>query len=131
MRASNQTGFTFNELLVTMGFVTIAVMSYSLSTVQLFRQQRITDHSTTAIHLAQNKMEELQGERPLSDTDNCSGAGEKGLSATEGAGGLFSRCWKVRPSEFGADLKRIDVIVSWWDHKSHELTLSTLAFRGD
>ena len=67
MRPLNQSGFTFNELLAAMVFVTFAVMSYSLSSVHFFRQQVVLDHSTTAIYLAKDKIEELQSRRSLPD----------------------------------------------------------------
>lgn len=131
MRTANEAGFTFNEVLVTMGFVAAAVMSYSLSSGHLFRQQLVVDHSTVAMHLAHDKMEELQGRRPLVEDDNCPSGGEQGLSAKTGVNGIFSRCWTIRPSELATDLKRIDVVVSWRTHDAHEVTLSTLVFAGD
>ncbi len=131
MRPGNEAGFTFNELLVTMGLAAFAVMSYSLSTVQLIRQQSGSDHSTVAIHLAQDKLEELQTRRPLLDGDNCPGGGEQGLSAKNGAAGIFSRCWRILPSALAPDLKHIEVMVSWQDHGAREVTFSTLVFTGD
>jgi hypothetical protein len=130
VRSGNEAGFTFNELLVTMGLAAFIVMSYSLSTAHLFRQQSVSDHSTVAIHLAHDKMEELQSRRPLLDGDNCPG-GEQGLSATSGAAGIFSRCWRILPSALAPDLKHIDVAVSWQDHGAREVTFSTLVFTGD
>jgi hypothetical protein len=131
VRSENEAGFTFNELLVTMGLAAFIVMSYSLSTAHLFRQQSVSDHSTVAIHLAQDKIEELQSRRPLLDGDNCPGGGEQGLSAKSGAAGIFSRCWRILPSALAPDLKHIDVTVSWQDNGAREVTFSTLVFTGD
>ena len=131
MRLSNQSAFTFNELLVAMGFTTLAVMSYSLSSVHLFRQQIVLDHSTVAIYLAKDKMEELQARRSLAESDNCPNGGEHELSGKSGIKGIFSRCWRVARSSLGINLKRIDVIVSWRDHQGHEVNLSTLVYHGD
>lgn len=131
MRWFNQSGFTFNELLVAMGVATVAVMSYSLSSVHILRQQVVLDHSTTAIYLARDKMEELQARRPLPESDNCPNAGESGLSGKTGVKGVFSRCWRVAQSELNTNLKQIDVTVFWRDHDVHEVKLSTLSYTGN
>ena len=131
MRPLNQSGFTFNELLAAMGFVTFAVMSYSLSSVHFFRQQVVLDHSTTAIYLAKDKIEELQSRRSLPDGETCPDSGDHELSGKSGVRGIFSRCWRVAQSELGTNLKRIDVTVSWRDHEDHEIKLSTLIYTGD
>jgi len=125
-----QEGFTFHELLAAMGIVVVAVLAYSLSSITLIRRQVVSDSSTVAIHLAQDKLEELQARRSLSDEDSCPDGGDRGLSATSGAAGFFDRCWRVAPSQLGPDLKQIEVTVSWRDHETHDLTLSTLVFRG-
>lgn len=128
MRWFKQSGFTFNELLVAMGLVTVAVMSYSASSVHVLRQQVVLDHSTTAIYLARDKMEELQARRPLPESDNCPHAGERDLSGKSGVKGVFSRCWRVAQSELGTNLKQIEVTISWRDHEPHEMKLSTLVY---
>ena len=106
-------------------------MSYSLTSVHLYRQQSVADHSAVAIHLAQEKMEELQGRRPLADSDTCPSAGEHNLSGKAGVSGIFSRCWKIAPAPLATDLKQIDVLVSWRHHDLKEVKLSTLIYNGD
>jgi hypothetical protein len=128
MKAAGQDGFTFNELLVAMTIVVFAVMNYSLSSVNVIRRQVISDHSTVAMYLAKDKIEELQARRPLTDIDLCPGGGDHNLSAKTGVAGIFERCWTVKTSELAADLKHIEVIVFWRDHEHHEVRLATLAF---
>jgi Tfp pilus assembly protein FimT len=131
MHLEREAGFTFNELLVTMGIVALVVMSSSVGSLQLIRRQTVSDRSTVAINLAQDKMEELQARRPLSDVDFCPDGGDRGLSAKGGVAGAFNRCWKIAPSDLAADLKQIDVVVSWQDHEAHEMRVSTLVFIGE
>src|SRR5512145_329412 len=128
MRHGGDDGFTFNELLVTIGLVTFIVVSTSVTSLHLIRRQVVSDNSTVAINLAQDKMEELQARRPLSDVNLCPGGGDRGLSAKRGVPGVFERCWRIAPSNLAADLKQIDVMVSWRDHETHETTLTTLVF---
>ena len=79
MRLVREDGFTFNELFAAMSIVVFAVMGYSLSSANLIRRQLISDNSTIAIHLAQDKIEELQARRPLVDVDLCPAGGDHGL----------------------------------------------------
>ena len=130
-RFRKEDGFTFNELLAAMGIVVFAVMAYSLSTITLNRRQLVSDNSTIAIHLAQDKIEELQAHRPLADTDLCPDGGDQGLSAKSSVSGVFNRCWRIATSALAADLKQIDVVVSWRDHETHETKLTTLVFTGE
>jgi hypothetical protein len=131
MRVGAQAGFTFNELLVAMNLVAVAVLGYSLSSGDVIRRQTVSGNQTAAINLAQDKLEELQARKSLADVDLCPGGGENGISAQGGAAGIFSRCWTVGPSPLAASLKRIDVTVAWQDHANHQVKLSTLIYTGD
>ena len=126
-----QAGFTFNELLVAMNIIAVAVLGYSLSSGDVIRRQLTSDHSTVAINLAQDKLEELQARSILTDGDLCPSGGDRGISATGSAPGIFDRCWKIAPSPLGTQLKQLDVTVAWRDHADHQVSLSTLTFTGD
>jgi Tfp pilus assembly protein PilV len=128
--SKRQGGFTFNEILVAMNIVVVVVLGYSLSTVDVMRGQSQSDKSTIAIHLAQDKIEELHARTGLMNDDRCPGAGDHGVSPSGVGAGIFERCWRIADSLLGANLKQVDVTVSWRDHQSHEMTLSTLIFVG-
>lgn len=123
-------GFTFNELLVSMNLIVVAVLGYSLSSINVTRQQTVSGNSTVAIHLAQDKIEELQARPFLTDVDLCPTGGDHGLSAKLGVAGNFDRCWKVFPSLLDGNLKQIDVTVSWQDYEPHRMTLTALTYIG-
>jgi len=124
-------GSTFNEILVSMNLIVVAVLGYSLSSIGVFRQQTISDNSTIAIHLAQDKMEALQALNLLPDVDLCPSGGDRRISAKSGVAGIFDRCWKVAQSPLDNRLKQIDVTVTWRDHQDHRVALSTLVFTGN
>lgn len=128
--SKRQKGFTFNEVLVAMNVIVVAVLGYSLSSVGLIRGQMTNENFTIAMNLAQDKIEQLKAQTILANDNRCPGAGERGVSATGAAGGIFDRCWRIADSSLGANLKQIDVTVSWRDHQSREITLSTLVFLG-
>jgi len=127
---SDQRGYSFNELLAAMGIVMIGVVSYTLNSASMFRHQAVNSHATIALQLAQDKLEELQARRNPSDENRCPGGGEIGLSASAAPGGQFDRCWRVQSSPLGANLKQVDVTVSWRDFQAAEVTLSALLFVG-
>lgn len=128
---TRQDGFTFNEILAALSIAILTVMSYSLSSVQVIQRQTASGNATAAIHLAQDKLEELQARRNPADVDLCPGAGDHALSAKPGTPGIFERCWRVAPSPLGVGLKQLDVTVSWRDTEPREITLSTLIYVGD
>jgi Tfp pilus assembly protein PilV len=130
-RLHQDAGFTFNEILAAMSIVVVGVMGYSLSSVNVIQRQTVSDHSTVAIHLAQDKIEELQALRSPADTDLCPTGGDHGISAKSGVAGIYERCWRIAPSPLGTNLKQIDVTVSWRDYEAREVTLSTLLFVGE
>ena len=123
-------GFTFNELLVSMNLIVVAVLGYSLSSINVTRQQTVSGNSTVAIHLAQDKIEELQARPFLTDVDLCPTGGDHGLSAKLGVAGNFDRCWKVFPSLLDGNLKQIDVTVSWQDYELHHMRLTAVTYSG-
>jgi hypothetical protein len=126
-----EAGFTFNEILAAMSIVVLAVMGYSLSSINVIQWQTVSDNSTVAIHLAQDKIEELQARRSPADIDVCPTGGDRGISAKTGVAGIFDRCWRIALSPLGANLKQIDVTVSWRDYEAREIMLSTLLFVGN
>jgi len=128
---ARQSGFSFNELLVAMNLTVVAVLGYSLSSVDVGRRETISDHSTVAIHLAQDKIEQLQAQAHPADVDLCPDGGDHAISAKSNVSGIFDRCWSVAPSPLGPNLKQIDVTVTWRDSQAHQTKLSTLLFVGD
>jgi len=125
-----QAGYTFNEVLVALNISVIAVLGHSVSSVNVIRGQTANDNFTVALHLAQDKIEQLKSQTDLTDDDRCPQSGDRGMSAAGAPGGIFDRCWKITDSSLGADLKQVDVTVSWRDYQPREVTLSTLFFSG-
>jgi type II secretory pathway pseudopilin PulG len=123
-----QEGFTFNEVLVAMNVTVIAILGYSLSSVGVIRDQTANNNFTVAIHLAQDKMEQLKSQSNPPNENRCPESGERSISAVAAPGGIFNRCWRIADSPLGSSLKQIDVTVSWRDYDARVVTLSTLVF---
>lgn len=128
--AASQKGFTFNELLVAMSIVAVAVLGYVLTTLGVIRGNTTSDHYTVAVNLAHDKIEELKAVAKLSNEDRCPGSGDHGITSAGALGGIFDRCWRIFDSPLGTNLKQIDVTVSWRDYENREVTFSTLMYTG-
>src|SRR4249920_1421850 len=116
-----QTGFTFNEVLVAINVIVIAILGYSLSTVGVIRGNMANDNTTVAINLAQDKMEQLKAQSKLVNDDRCPSAGDRAITATGALNGIFDRCWRIVDSPLGPHLKQIDITVSWRDPENREI----------
>jgi Tfp pilus assembly protein PilV len=122
-----QTGFTLNEVLVSINVIVIAVLGYSLSTVGVIRGNMTNDNTTVAINLAQDKLEQLKAQKKLVNDNRCPSAGDHGITAAGMTGGIFDRCWRIVDSPLGPHLKQINVRVSWRDQENREVVVTTLA----
>jgi len=138
-------GFTLIEIIVAIGLIAVGILSFSLNTIGVMQGNYISGNYTIATSLAQGKMEELLGQTNFGDKDNYDSSGssdctglysgpdpqpDRDIRATGESDGIYDRCWKIadpNPS-LGANLKQIDVTVSWRDYLSRTVTLSTLVF---
>ena len=128
MVSKHQTGFTFNEVLVAINIIVIAVLGYSVNTVGVIRANLSNSNTTVAVNLAQDKMEQLKAQKQLGDEDRCPNSGDHAITATGAPNGIFDRCWRILDSPLGVHLKQIDVTVSWQDHQKREIIVSTLVY---
>ncbi|HXV81979.1 MAG TPA: hypothetical protein VEG60_19050 [Candidatus Binatia bacterium] len=124
----HQEGFTFNEVLVAINIVVIAVLGYSLSTVGVIRGNLTNSNTTVAINLAQDKLEQLKAQKRLDHEDRCPNLGDHAITATGAPNGIFDRCWRIADSFLGPHLKQIDVTVSWRDYEKREIFVTTLVY---
>ena len=124
----HQKGFTFNEVLVAINVIVIAILGYSLSTVGVIRGNLTNDNTTAAINLAQDKMEQLKAQKNLVNDDRCPSAGDRAITAIGTLNGIFDRCWRIVDSHLGPHLKQIDVTVSWRDPENREIIVTTLVY---
>jgi hypothetical protein len=123
-------GFTFNEILVSMNLIVVAILGYALGTMGVIRAGLTNNNFTVAVNLAQEKIEQLKADQRLSLVNNCPDAGDRAIAATGRAGGSFDRCWTITDSPMGTKLKQVSVKVSWQDHERREVTITTLVFTG-
>ena len=121
-------GFTFNELLVAMNVMVIGILGLSMAMVAVIQGNKGNDNFAVALNLAHDKIEQLKSLNNVTTENRCPGGGENKINGLGTGGGIFDRCWRIVPSALGTQLKQVDVIVSWRDSETHEVSLSTLIF---
>ena len=84
-------GHTLNEVLVAMTIVVVGILGYAISTVSVIRGTSSNSHYAVAVNLAQDKMEQLKGNKNLTDSNNCPLAGERAIAETAEPGGIYNR----------------------------------------
>lgn len=125
-----QAGFTYNEILISISLIAVGVLGLSLNTIGVIRGNHMSGNYTVATNLAQDKIEELRTSTPLLNVNFCPDSGDRHITAAGAAGGIYHRCWTVSDSPLGAELKQIDVIVSWQDYTPRQVKMTTLLFSG-
>ena len=123
-----QQGFSYIEVLVSMAIISVGVLGFSLNTISVIQGNRNSAGYTIAANLAQDKLEQLGAELPLNNADLCPDSGERAISASGAAGGIYNRCWTIKDSSLGSGLKEISITVRWRDSVLRVVTLSTLVF---
>jgi prepilin-type N-terminal cleavage/methylation domain-containing protein len=121
-------GFTYTEVLISLAVISIGVLGFSLNTISVTRANLNSASQTAAANLAEDKLEQLSAQRVHNNVDRCPDSGDRAISASGAAGGIFDRCWTIKDSDVAAGLKEISVIVRWRDSETRSVSLSTLVF---
>ncbi len=114
-------GFTLIEVLVAMSIFAIAVLGLAVGATSVMRANQMGLYTTIATNLAQDRLEELKSRTAA----NITAGSETGLPVS-GVPVQFARSWTVTANcNSVTGLTCINVTVSWTDHTSHNLTVSS------
>lgn len=118
-------GFTLLEVLFALAIFSIGLLAIIGMTTMTIKSNYMSKNLTTAVHLAQNKLETLKA--GLYDgIDNAGLSDEIGLnSQEEGGSGIFNRSVTVTTST-APDYKTVEVTVSWSDPDPRQVAMQTI-----
>ncbi len=119
-------GFTLVEILVAMTIFSFAVLALGAGTIGLIRNNQTSYLGTSAITLAQTKVEEL---RAMNTTTfaalACPSYTSTGCSDSPTASGkTFSRSWQITANSPVSGVNQIDVKVDWTDYTTRSMVVS-------
>ena len=113
----NSKGFTLIEVLISLVILAISLLALAGLMTTSTRNTASGGRLTEAATFAQDKLEELRAMSwesiPLNQTSADSPISRPGIQ--------YDRSWTARPNASNADIKEIDVTISWTDATSHSL----------
>jgi type IV pilus assembly protein PilV len=122
----NEAGFTLVEILVAMTIFAVAVLGLAAGTVTVARNNTTSHLSTSAVNLAQGKIEELRAMTAAAFAGlTCPSYTSTGCSENVTVSGkTFSRSWRITANSPVAGVNKIDVKVDWTDYSSRSVEVS-------
>ncbi len=136
-----QSGFTLIEVFFAIFIIVFVLFALNRMTVLVMRSNSFNDHTSSALDLAQDKMEELKSALPTSailldlqtvnNNDLASTSNfdfqESNIDGLGRPGGIYTRTWNVADNSPKAGMKSVAVIVTWMDQMGdHRVLLRTI-----
>jgi type IV pilus assembly protein PilV len=131
-RIKEQGGFTLIEVLIGLSILTVGILAVATMQISAIRGNHFSDNTTTALILAEQKMEDLLN-RDFNDPalTNTEPANDNNLGSTETIDheelleGTFRRIWNIDDDNPYMDDKTITVTVTWRQDK-HKVFLTSI-----
>jgi prepilin-type N-terminal cleavage/methylation domain-containing protein len=138
MICDKRSGFTLIEVLIAVSILTIGLLGVASMQVSAIRGNYFSDNTTTALCLAEDKMEDLMGkdfdDGDLVDTTAANNGDLDSITTVDFqetvnaagqvvAGGEYRRIWNIADST-DPQMKTVTVVVTWGGN-SHRLSLSS------
>lgn len=126
MKINSNAGFTLIEIMMAATIFSFAVLGLAIGTVSVIQTNQNSHLQTSAINLAQAKLEEL---RAMTNTAfsglSCPSFATSGCSDSPVASGMtFTRSWQITANAPVTGVNQIVVQINWRDYASRSVTFS-------
>lgn len=120
-----QNGFTLIEVMIAVFIFSMGLLAVNTTTVMVIKTNNMGKNMTTAVNLAQNKLDDLK----IMTYSSISDTSETDLDEQGNAGnGIFDRDVSVTTST-NPDYKTVEVEVSWSKYMARKIALTTIIAR--
>jgi len=134
-------GFTLIEVLIALAILTVGLLAAAKMQISAIQGNYFSNNTSTALSLAEQKMEDLLGK---TYTDAAVGDTQAGNNTNlsslvikdheelnvneEGVvgGGIYHRVWNVADDTPITDTKTITILVTWGNNDRHQVSLSCI-----
>jgi prepilin-type N-terminal cleavage/methylation domain-containing protein len=126
MKITNNQGFTLIEIMVAATIFTFAVLGLAIGTVSVTQTNQNSHLQTSAINLAQAKLEEFRAMTSAAFSGlSCPSLDTTGCNDTAIASGTtFSRAWRITANSPVTGVSQVDVTITWTDYASRSVTFT-------
>ncbi len=135
----SEDAFTLVEILVAIVILSVGLLSIASLVTTVIRGNAKSRRMTTAITLAQTKIEELKNldydDSKLEDSNTGNNSSLTSTSSTDhseadidaegGTGGIYTRIWNVADDTPSTNMKTITVIIKWEEKGKERKTAFT------
>jgi prepilin-type N-terminal cleavage/methylation domain-containing protein len=120
---SHQQGFNLLEVLISLFIISTGIFALAPLQSEIAKDQGSSANLTSALFLAEAKIEQLKSE----DFNSLTDGQENDINGLAEPEGIFTRTWTINDYLGDTSIKQILVTVSWTDNQgSHQYPLETL-----
>jgi prepilin-type N-terminal cleavage/methylation domain-containing protein len=121
MKISKDDGFTLVEILIAMTIFSFAVLGLAIGTVSVTRSNQTSYLRTSAVNLAQARLEELRAMTSAAFSGLSCPSSTPCSDSPVASGVTFTRQWWITNNSPVNGVNRIDVRVNWTDYANQSL----------
>lgn len=126
-RISSKKGFTLIEIMVAIFLLLISLLGLLSLTTTVIKGNAFSKMTTMATTLAKDKLEDIKNKSYDNVVNATDYAASNGTVSGSSTGALYTRNCTVTPDMPAANMKSVNVQVSWtWSGTMHNVSASTI-----
>ncbi len=124
MTLKKDDGFTLVEILIAITIFSFAVLGLAIGTVSVIRTNQTSHLRTSAVNLAQARLEELRAMTSTAFSGLSCSSSTPCSDSPVASGVTFTRQWWITTNSPVSGVNKIDVSINWTDYTSQSMTFT-------